>query len=308
MESGISVIITVYNKAEYLTDTIRSVLNQSFTDFELILWNDGSTDNSQKVIDTFRDVRIKKFEDKNRGVSEARNRAVKQAAHHFLAFLDADDQWLPDHLEELNRMRSTYDNASFFATNSKLIIGDKTLERNYSLHAVNTIQEVDFFEASMRDSIVNSSTIGVYREAFDAVGGFDPSLKSGEDTDLFIRLGFNYSVVFSPRVTSRIYRTPDSLSQTATDLAKKPDFSAYAEEEKQRPAVKAYLDLNRYALCLQARLNQDEVQFDRFYQQLDVQNLNKKQRFLLGQSKDALIKLKKLQDFGRRLGFRWGAF
>lgn len=109
-------------------------------------------------------------------------------------------------------------------------------------------------------------------------------------------------------ISCTVIRTPESLSQTATDLSIKPDFSAYREQELKHPEVKAYLDLNRYALCIQAKLNDDQHQFEHIYQQIDKKNLNKKQRFLLSQDKASLLRLKKLQQIGGQLGFRWGAF
>ncbi len=308
MTPGISVIIAVYNKEDYLEQTIASVLAQTYSDFELVLWNDGSTDNSLDIINSFKDDRIRVYGSPNAGASVARNKAVENSNSEFLAFLDADDLWAENHLEELHRLRNKYPGACFFATNSYLQIGNQQMERKYSLSMDGEDKEVSFFEASMKDSIVNSSTAAMTKSAFIKAGGFDSSLKSGEDTDLFIRLGFDHKVVFSPRLTCNVIRTPESLSQTATDLSMKPDFSSYREKELEHPEVKAYLDLNRYALCLQARLNDDQQQFDRFYQEIDKKNLNKKQRFLLSQDKASLLRLKKIQQIGGQFGLRWGAF
>ncbi|MCX6184716.1 MAG: glycosyltransferase family A protein, partial [Flavobacterium sp.] len=88
-----SVIIPVYNKEQFLVHTINSVLNQSFTDFELLLIDDGSTDSSPALLNQFTDERIKLISQNNQGVSAARNLGIKEAKAPYIAFLDADDLW-----------------------------------------------------------------------------------------------------------------------------------------------------------------------------------------------------------------------
>ena len=94
-----SIIIPVYNKGNHIQNTINSVLNQTNQDFEIIVVNDGSTDHSLDVIKSINDKRIKLFTLENKGVSHARNFGLTKASSEFIAFLDADDYWLPNHLE-----------------------------------------------------------------------------------------------------------------------------------------------------------------------------------------------------------------
>jgi len=88
-----SVVIPLYNKERSVKNTIESVLNQTFQDFEVIVVNDGSTDNSLEVVKSFNDERIRIINQKNSGVSSARNRGIKEAKYEWIAFLDADDLW-----------------------------------------------------------------------------------------------------------------------------------------------------------------------------------------------------------------------
>ena len=96
-----SIIIPVYNKETFLENTIKSVLQQSFTDFELIIINDGSTDNSESKIKSFSDPRITYLKKENGGVSTARNLGIEMAAASYITFIDADDYWYPNFLEEM---------------------------------------------------------------------------------------------------------------------------------------------------------------------------------------------------------------
>lgn len=93
METKISVIIPVYNAEKYLAETLDSVLNQTFTDFEVIAVNDGSTDNSLNILNEYgnKDSRIKIFSNSNSGVSTARNTGIEKASGEYICFIDADD-------------------------------------------------------------------------------------------------------------------------------------------------------------------------------------------------------------------------
>jgi glycosyltransferase involved in cell wall biosynthesis len=98
-----SVVILLYNKAHIIVRTLASVLNQTYTEFEIIIVNDGSTDNSLTVINQFtlNDPRIRIIEQSNQGVSVARNNGVASARYNYIAFLDGDDEWLPGYLAKM---------------------------------------------------------------------------------------------------------------------------------------------------------------------------------------------------------------
>ncbi|EFT3180475.1 glycosyltransferase family 2 protein, partial [Escherichia coli] len=98
----LTVVIPLYNKSQSIESTIKSVLNQTHTDFELIVVNDGSTDGSENVIKQFTDERIKLLNITNSGVSVARNTGIRSAKSSYVCLLDADDYWLPNHLEKIN--------------------------------------------------------------------------------------------------------------------------------------------------------------------------------------------------------------
>src|SRR6056300_1045134 len=94
-----SVVIPLYNKEKFIEDTLKSVLNQTFNDFEVIIVNDGSSDNSLSIVEQFKSEKIRLFTNKNRGLSYTRNFGIKKAKSQYIGFLDADDLWENDFLE-----------------------------------------------------------------------------------------------------------------------------------------------------------------------------------------------------------------
>lgn len=284
MNPVFSIIIPVYNKEKYLAKTIESVQAQSYGQFELILVNDGSTDASLEVIKPFlSDERIKLMAQINKGASAARNLGIKKASAPYLALLDADDLWNSDHLQEIVKAIEKFPSAKVFATNSYLQEGDKRHQRTYSTSIPDDISEVDYFEASCVDSLLNSSTVVIKKELLQLSGTFDESLTSTEDTDLWIRIGQYAKVVFNPRYTVTVIRDPQGLSQGKIDRSKKMDFAKYKTLEQQNPAAKKFLDLNRYSMALNARLQGDKKSAKGLKKEIDLRHLNSKQRFLLKQ-------------------------
>ena len=117
MDIQFSVVIPLYNKEKYVAQTLKSVVGQTYQNFEIIVVNDCSTDNSLGVVQTIDDSRIKTIEhSKNKGLSASRNTGIKAAAHSFIAFLDADDHWDSSFLETISNLIKKYPKESVFAT------------------------------------------------------------------------------------------------------------------------------------------------------------------------------------------------
>jgi glycosyltransferase involved in cell wall biosynthesis len=304
-----SVVIAVYNKEKFIGNTLQSVLNQTFTDFEIIIFNDGSTDTSEQIINSFTDPRISYHSQFNAGAAAARNAAIKKASAPYVALLDADDIWEANYLEEQNRLIAKYPNESVFACNSAIKDGKNSINETYSVSLEGKEDVVvNFFEASYISSIINSSTTVLKKEVFETTGIYDTTIKSGEDTDLFIRIGLNYNIVFSPKILVTIIRNQESLSQTTLSVKNKPTFEAYNHLEVSNKPLKKFLDLNRYSMALLAKLGNEKEAFQKYYDKIELSNLNSKQRLLLKTPRPCLRTLLKIKSFLNKQGTKLSSF
>lgn len=304
-----SVVISVYNKEKYIADTLKSVLAQTFTDFEVVILNDGSTDNSEAEILKFNDPRIRYFSQENKGASAARNFTVQQAKTEYIALMDADDYWYPFYLAEQDRLTNEFPEESVFATATEIKRNGKIFKNSYSLSTIaNNAIIVDYFEASQLDSVLLSISTVLKKEVFENVGWYDLKIKSGEDTDLYVRIGLKYKVVFSPKVCAIYVVRKNSLFKSVKKLEEKANFEAYEVFEKDNPALKKFLDLNRYSLCILAKMEGNKEAFKKNFQKINQENLSKKQQFLLRQNKTILKYLSKTKDNLEKLGLRLGTF
>lgn len=304
-----SVTIAVYNKEKHIAQTLESVLAQTFTDFEIIIVNDGSTDNSEAIINSFDDKRIHYFTQKNQGAAAGRNAAIKKATAPFIALLDADDLWYPHYLEEQNRLIEKYPEESVFATAQEIIKNNKIQKKPYSIPAhFSKDGIVNYFDASSMASILHSSSTVIRKEVFDEIGLYDTTIKIEQDTDLYIRMGLKYDVVFSTKICSSYYIIENSLFRSAKSLEDKTDFSKYESLEQNNQRLKKFLDLNRFSLAVFAKLKNDRDGFKRIFEKIDLNNLNKKQRLLLRLSPKSTRFLLSLKNFTERFGIRLSAF
>lgn len=196
----ISVIIPLYNKKDFILDTIKSVFNQTFNDYELIVVNDGSTDGSEKLVESLKDDRIRLFTKKNEGVSKARNYGVQKSNYDYVTFLDADDLWNDFFLETVWDLKTKYPGAKIFSTNFTIQEGDGK-ERLAS----NNISEgyiKDYFKYSLSNYMIHSSSVMISKQAFINSGGFDSRLTRGEDLQLWAKIVKENTYAYSPKSCS----------------------------------------------------------------------------------------------------------
>lgn len=195
----ISVVIPLYNKERYIQRTLDSVLAQTFENFEIIIVNDGSTDNGPEIVKQFDDPRIKIINQKNAGVSAARNHGIKEAKAELIAFLDADDEWLPDFLPTIIMLRKKYSYAGAYATGYYWgdTICDSAIRRIecYDMNWDGIIP--DFFK--LRLGTLNSSITVIKKDVFNKIGNFPEGINMGEDLDMWIRLAVYYPIAYSNR-------------------------------------------------------------------------------------------------------------
>ena len=305
-----SIVIAVFNKEKYIADTLKSVLDQTYQNFEIIILNDGSTDNSEAEILKFKDPRIRYFSKENQGAGAARNFVIKEAKNDYIALLDADDSWLPFYLEEQAKLIADYPDESVFATAIDIEKKNKIYASEYSLPnlQLDEVRIVDFYSASFLNSILTSSSTVLHKDVFSKIGYYDPSIKSGQDTDLWIRLGLEYSVVFLNKTCAVYQYALASLSNSKLKVSDKASYEKFEPYEKDNPSLKKFLDLNRYSLCIVAKMQGEKDTFQKNFQKINQENLTKKQQFLLKQNKTTLKYLLKTKDNLEKLGLRLGTF
>lgn len=192
-----SVVIPLYNKAHTIIRTLSTVITQTFPEFEIIIVNDGSTDEGVKIITSnFNDSRIRIINQANQGVSAARNKGVEEANFNYIAFLDADDEWLPGYLEKVKEAITLYPKSGLFCTpglHRSILTGEGRflLVEEYK----NKIQPVRYFKDP---KIIGGQTSGVViskdiynlaKSTFDE-GGFPIGLNLNEDWTCFQSIAF----------------------------------------------------------------------------------------------------------------------
>lgn len=276
-----SVVIPLYNKQFFIENTLKSLLDQDFRDFEVIIINDGSTDESEKIVLGFDDPRIRYFTQINQGVALARNHGIEKATARYIAFLDADDFWHPDFLEVMQQYILRLPNQKVFASAIEIGTSKTIFEPGYSIKKTGDYAIVDYFEASVKESVIWTSSAVFERSVFEQAGTFDPKIKISEDTDLWIRIGLLFPVVFIWKVLARYVYDESSISRSADYLFKDESFIKYENEEKQHPKLKKFLDLNRFSAAIKSKLIGDNRTFFKYKKAIDPQNLNIRKRILL---------------------------
>lgn len=276
-----SIIIPVFNKEKFVAKTIKSVLSQTYADFEIIVINDGSTDKSEVEILALVDDRISYFSKENEGVAVARNFGISKASANYICFVDADDYWFPNFLETMNQNIQKFPNEKVFACAIEIETNKKTFPAKYSFIKKNDFEIVNFFEASKKEAVLWTSAVCIHREVFNKCGVFDEKLKISEDTDLWIRIGLQYQVVFIWQILARYVFDKKSVSRNLNYIFEDTFFEKYATQEKQNPDLKKYMDLNRFSSVIKHKLNQDLKSANLISSQIDLKNLSKKKRILL---------------------------
>lgn len=297
-----SVIIPLYNKENFIENTIKSILNQTFQDFEIIVVNDGSTDKSEEKVLQFKDDRIRYFNKKNEGVSQTRNFGLTEANTDFVAFLDADDYWYPSFLETMHHYCTLFPKQKVFAAAFEIETSKKVFPAAYSIRKTGNFEFVNYFRASSKESVILTSGAVFKKSIFKKTGVFDPNIKSGQDTDLWIRIGIIFPVLFIWKILVRYTHDENSLSKNKNLMHAKMDFSKFSELEKTDPDLKYFLDLNRFSLAIKSKLTHNKTQFKYYYNEINLKNLGLRKRLLLTLPSNILVLLiqikLKLAEFG----------
>ena len=201
MKPLVSVVIPTWNRAGLIVRAINSVLSQTYSNWELIIVDDGSTDNTDEVVKKFQEndtrIRFIKHEKNSGGNSVPKNIGIKNAAGEYIAFLDSDDEYLPEKMEKQINLfnKSEIKNLGFVGCNNFRINGETSLETKI-------LDKGNIYEKLLHNYFITTpGIIMIKREVLNKIGKFDENLKFSNDTDFFIRIaksGFNFYFVDEP--------------------------------------------------------------------------------------------------------------
>lgn len=244
----VSIIIPVYNGEKTIQKTIESVLQQTFTDFEILVINDGSTDTTLDILSKIIDPRIQIFSYPNSRQAASRNRGLERAKGDYIAFLDADDLWTTDKLELQIKALQSHPDAAFAYSWTDYI--DETGNLLHPGRHI-TINGNVYADLIVNNFVENGSNPLIRREVFDRVGVFDESLPPAEDWDMWLRIAELYQFVAVPaaQVLYRVTATSSSLNiakqeQQCLEVLRRGFDRASLEIQQLKP--KSYANLYKY--------------------------------------------------------------
>jgi glycosyltransferase involved in cell wall biosynthesis len=307
----ISVVIPVFNKGFILNKTLNSVLQQTFTNYEIILVNDGSTDNSLEVLSKFEDSKIQVYSQKNKGAAAARNLGVEKSTGKLIAFLDADDYWFPNHLEELIKLTKQFPNCGAYCSRYQI----KNTKNSVINPVFKDISEdyigiVENYFASNHPFKINITLNQMIpKKILIEMGCFTEGVTNGQDLELWTKIAIKYSVALHNKITA-VYNSylPNTLSKNSIKIMNLMDFNQFKEEENKNPNLKNFLDFHRvfYAKHYKIIGNDEKVLF--YLKDVKKENISFKMKILLNTPVFILSALLKIKHLLKKKGIDFSVY
>ena len=229
MESIVSVIIPTYNRARLLEKAIRSVLSQIFRDFEIVVINDASADNTTEMIKDKFNFEMEKSilryyrNEENKGLGYCRNKGIGLAKGKYIALLDDDDTWLPEHLKILIGYLEEHKDVGCVFSNCAMIKGDGSSE--LGVKNLESYKGFSYRELCILGILAATCTSVFRKQIYKNIGGFRENLNHGENRELYSRIALNYPIHYIEKITSCQYRHKGSYFKIS------PEDYAYSREK-----------------------------------------------------------------------------
>ena len=222
----VSVIVNCYNSASYLDKTIESILNQTYRNFEIVFWDNQSTDNSAEIYLSYKDLRCKYFyADEHTKLSTARNLAIEKASGEFIAFIDCDDLWMSSKLEYQVDVLLADPEVGFVYSDFDIIMmsnddNAKSLYYSYSRFVYRTSEKRNIYHKLLEGNFIIFSSVIVRKSIFVSTGGFKPEFSHDEDYDLLIKCSLisKGAVVNKKLISYRIHSSNNSFNNRKMSL------------------------------------------------------------------------------------------
>lgn len=309
--SFFTVIIPLYNKEKYIKNAIESVLNQTFTDFEILIIDDFSSDKSAAIASKFESEKVQLiYHEKNCGLSTTRNTGIKKANSNYITFLDADDLWKPTFLESIFQLIQNFPEARIFGTNYEEVWDDiiKIPHNGSEILPIDFTGYINFFKINVKQGIYNHGSVCFHKEVFEKIGFYNEKISFSEDLDFNIRANYNFILAYTNSVQMRYFmQTENQITQSSLLNKTIPDFDSYENWAKTNSDLKKYLDFERYVLGKRLKKNND-LRWKKIMATIDSRNLNWKQNVLLKMPSFILNMLDKLKSFLLKLGIKTSTY
>lgn len=232
-----SVVIPLYNKEQSIHKTIQSVLSQTYTAFELLVIDDGSTDDSLSVVKKMNDSRLRIINQQNSGVSVARNRGIQEAKHDYVSFLDADDWWDKNYLNETRKLIIDFPQSVMYGSSFAIHISNSSSPvkanlpggfrgeiTNYSRFVFDSLHAMYKDRSLQNVNLFHSSSATFNKAAIESSGGYNSEIKLMEDWDVYFRIAASGSVAYYNKVLA--YFNHDAENRCSFKITR--SFSEYA--------------------------------------------------------------------------------
>ena len=249
-----SVIAPLYNKEDYVVRTLESIARQTFRDFEVIVVDDGSTDRSAQRVEAFLAghpdcCNFHLVRQQDMGVSHARNKGVELSTGEYVAFLDCDDWWEPEFLQEMDGLIRRYPKAGIYATGYYIVKYGQRRVAPIGVESTFAEGLIDYCDVYARTLCmpITSDTVAMRREVFLESGGFRTGITLGEDFDLWIRLALKYPVAFLNRPLANYFQDLPPAGRSIGRLHNPQGHMLWnldylADDERDNPTLKRLLD------------------------------------------------------------------
>jgi glycosyltransferase involved in cell wall biosynthesis len=259
-----TVVIPLYNKAKHILRTLQSITWQKYPAMEIVVVDDGSTDEGPSLVEKANISNLRLIRQKNKGVSAARNRGIAEARYEYVAFLDADDEWLPLYLDEISGLITKFPQADFYGTSYQIVEADERYI-DAKIHPFTDdprgVLIDDYFDiASRGDLPFTMSSITIKRNLFSKIGGFPEGEPIGEDQDLFCRAAMATRIAYSINIHSLYHKDAQNQASKINVPETECPFSARVTSNAIKFVVnnaekQSMLRYSAAHLCHLAKLN-----------------------------------------------------
>jgi glycosyltransferase involved in cell wall biosynthesis len=281
-----SIVIPLFNKNKSIGKTIQSVQKQTYTAFELVIVDDGSTDGSYKIVESIADQRIRLIKKSNGGVSSARNKGIKEAKFNYITFLDADDFWEPNYLEEMAYFIDLFPGAGLYGCAFDEVNKKRIENRDFGLDDGYKGYIQDFFTHSIKHQLYWTSATIINKELVSNKGFFDERINIGEDLDLWFRIGYYHKVAFYNKILAHYNTGAENRG-----MMKKHPYSRsihcytskYHQMEQDNPEFKYFINLFRILRIPEVFLDYDigKKEIKAYMKTIDIQGQNWKHSYFI---------------------------